>query len=1092
MIKLVFFLVLLFHSSQSTPYINSILSWSSAPKFFYSQLYDVSSYTGINSDAVIGCIGDFDGDKYNDLFMIEGNNIHVYLWVRSQWKFGKLESATISNVERITNIVSNDFNYDGKLDLLVSSKQLDGNTKLSIFLQNDKQQLIESNYNITDATDQVSILDANGDFKTDLFGTNSLNNNISFWINEGAEKGFILQNITGFNYPLSKPNTPGFVDMNGDCFADLVVILCKNQKTENYCEESVMEIWLNQGGNKGFKKDLSIDLPKGSLTPTFGDLNRDGTNDIIIPICDPYPDCSKNNSILIYYNSQKRICTNVFDFIDCQSPTNLCVPQKYYLNATVLVDLPNRKFVFQQKNNLYFPPTIRLGDMFQDSFPALLSIFESKNNSEVSKRVEILQNVPCTEQACGADATARGLRTFSFYTHGSQALNDVKDPLNSFFIDLDETGTLDIITISKENIFTTFNNYFLDGFFFKILGLNGVSPGFFSKLFGANLPGTTSKITYADLDGTKYVQTSTQLSQSTYFSLQLPYTHYGIGRTAGYIEELFVGVPAGIYSLFQGVIPNSQLLVIPGSWILEMYVSISGTFVWVCVAFISTLIVLAVPIITFVIIEQLNDKKERTSKSSNLKSTPEKTGAKKSARGQTLVIVGLGLLGLAGSLYYTIPQRRVQKETKAEKEWVENYEKKLENPFDEKKVENIIKQENINVSMNEEEKNEPKIIVHSLQDEETEEQKKERKKQDDKEEEEKFKGTVYYDLMDKQITNLKERISVQINSIEKLVELKEKLTKENQQKDETIEKLENYQIDNEKEIHILIGRVQELEENLQQQIQNDLIELNEKLNLQKNELLEESNLKLSDLKNEYENIVKKLMDEMNDKISTEISKQKEVMDKKYFDKNLQRIQIFADLTSRVYGMETILDENLTYLKNSLELQKLMSSVLSLEEISKTNAPFKPELDLISKHSSKDKFVQVLVSKIPTEVSIVGVKTVDDLEVDFSNLKKEALSLSYAPDSSGLLGFIFSKIIGKIVIAEHGNVSGDSVDAKLSRTEFYLKHKNLSKAVEEIDSISGLSGEYLEDWLKESKKRLILQQTVSALNSHLLNTIQDIQ
>jgi integrin alpha FG-GAP repeat containing protein 1 len=210
------------------------------------------------------------------------------LWFRDYWKFGKLESASVKNIERITGIASNDFNYDGKLDLLISSKQPNGNTKLTIYLQNENQQLIESNYNITDSKDQVLLLDANGDLKTDLFGTNAQDNLISFWINQGSKGGFKVENVTGFSHPLAKPNTPSFVDMNGDCFADLVVILCKNQKLENYCEEQILEIWLNQNG-KGFKKDISIDLPKGSGIPTFGDLNRDGTNDIVIPICDPYP-----------------------------------------------------------------------------------------------------------------------------------------------------------------------------------------------------------------------------------------------------------------------------------------------------------------------------------------------------------------------------------------------------------------------------------------------------------------------------------------------------------------------------------------------------------------------------------------------------------------------------------------------------------------------------------------------------------------------------------------------------------------------------------------------------------------------------------
>ena len=261
-----------------------------------------------------------------------------------------------------------------------------------------------------------------------------------------------------------------------------------------------------------------------------------------------------------------------------------------------------------------------------------------------------------------------------------------------------------------------------------------------------------------------------------------------------------------------------------------------------------------------------------------------------------MLLAGLGLLGFAGSLYYTSDERRKAKESQPEKEWVENYEKTLQNPFDSKEEEEkvvieekeelktIKELEEEEMNLSKETTTTPTIIIHSLQDEETEEQKKERKKQEDKEEENELKNTVYFDLMDKEITNLKKRISIQINSIEQLTTLKEKLIKENKEKDLRIETLETYQKDNEKEIHILINKVEELESNLKNQIEKDILELNQKLNEQKIELNEISDLKLNDLKKEYESIFENLMSEMNDKINQEVTKQKEISDKKYFEK----------------------------------------------------------------------------------------------------------------------------------------------------------------------------------------------------------------
>ncbi|KAK1890841.1 T-cell immunomodulatory protein [Dissostichus eleginoides] len=60
-----------------------------------------------------------------------------------------------------------------------------------------------------------------------------------------------------------------------------------------------------------------------------------------------------------------------------------------------------------------------------------------------------------------------------------------------------------------------------------------------------------------------------QLSQSAHFSLQLPYTVLGLGRSANFLDHLFVGIPrkpgetAARMKEWTAIIPNSQLIVIP-------------------------------------------------------------------------------------------------------------------------------------------------------------------------------------------------------------------------------------------------------------------------------------------------------------------------------------------------------------------------------------------------------------------------------------------------------------------------------------------------------------------------------------------------
>jgi len=121
------------------------------------------------------------------------------------------------------------------------------------------------------------------------------------------------------------------------------------------------------------------------------------------------------------------------------------------------------------------------------------------------------------------------------------------------------------------------NNYFNDAFFLKTLASNGVCPTWCgqydtkpakvgAKPFGVNYPGATFKFTILDTSGKKRANQVAQYPSSTYLGLSLPYNLFGLGRTNNYVEELFVGVTRNQpehFTTYAGVIPNSQLIIIP-------------------------------------------------------------------------------------------------------------------------------------------------------------------------------------------------------------------------------------------------------------------------------------------------------------------------------------------------------------------------------------------------------------------------------------------------------------------------------------------------------------------------------------------------
>jgi integrin alpha FG-GAP repeat containing protein 1 len=484
-----------------------------------------------------------------DIFVLKCHTldctVSVRLWNHFTYQFENLASANLT-LYNITNVITADMDFDGKLDVLVS---YDTN-KMKLFVQGMDLTLTPSPWIFPQSSDQLMLVDENGDFRLDLFGNNEFNQPM-FWLNKpwGFNETKLLNSTSKLTYPINA----GYVDIDGDCAADLVLV------TNN----SLIEIYLKRGTDYVLSYNISVPSDIGQLS--FSDLNRDGNMDIL------FVDHT-NNTIYVLYNQQIGPCATLQPW-NCRSFTNPCVSSEFhFIEHRIYLDSNNSRLANIKLDQFIIPSTVRVGDIFQSSFPSiLLTLVDSTGVN----RIEIWSNQPYHDN----------IRTFTKVTDGVDALKVNTNPIFSFFHDFDESGVLGLITCNLEptsgKIFTmaTFNNYFFDGFFFKVLGLNGVSSGFFQNgVFGVNMVGLTTKITATDLTGAKSFLTSCQIPTTTYFSLQTPFMYYGLGRTAGYVEELFVGKPTGQNFGWSGLIPNSQLVVNPASWDLEMYVSVSGAF----------------------------------------------------------------------------------------------------------------------------------------------------------------------------------------------------------------------------------------------------------------------------------------------------------------------------------------------------------------------------------------------------------------------------------------------------------------------------------------------------------------------------------
>lgn len=482
------------------------------------------------------------------------------------------------------------------------------------------------------AVGQVMIGDFNGDLRPDLFGIPASDpSKRMIWLSSGDAQTWNLVEL-GSNYkPLSPQASHALADFNGDCVADLLIsAVGDTPDVVNY------EIWQSQAGSFVPVQRLSkIEGIRGAGMVTVADFDGDGNTDILIPVCYPPGSCSQESSIRILYNQQQSLCRSIFGGSGCRRDTGLCQPDDTFtfvtkVNSSASLDVVvvgAEQFSSQGKRHYWTPslpgaPTIRVGDFNLDRFPDLLVPVIDANGTT---RIELWENVACTPATCSPDAVVAGRRTFQPISASLVGdLLSINGAFAAAAFDLDETGRLDMIVLTENKttnqfgIGAVFNNFFNDAYFLKTLGLDGVCTincGITKipdpKPYGVNRHGATFKFSMTDLGGTPQSGIAVQLSQSSFLPLQTPYTVSGLGRPSNYVDYVYFGIalsptlkpsddPTGNITSrsWPGIMPNSQVVASPyppedvANWVLELYISPSGTTVWIVIAVVCSLVVL--------------------------------------------------------------------------------------------------------------------------------------------------------------------------------------------------------------------------------------------------------------------------------------------------------------------------------------------------------------------------------------------------------------------------------------------------------------------------------------------------------------------
>jgi integrin alpha FG-GAP repeat containing protein 1 len=476
----------------------------------------------------------------------------------------------------IKNIVANDFNEDENIDLLITfsyNKQNNTNiTNTHLLLYDPTTSIYKTAYQFNDLASGIFIADFGESRGLDfLYYDSEANTRKVIYFDKDSRpvikdfKNFISKDITicdrslvHLDYPISNPHSSAFVDIDGDCINDLIIMskFTIENKTENY-----LEIW------RGVIEDdtLVYCLSQSSIYKldnnlglfSLADINRDALIDIVFPVLNSSPP-----QILIGYNKVQLSYDWTQDYCatheSITNPSNKKIPlifdelrtestRSHYVELLTLTNSDKHTFY----NNLNFPTLIRFGDINQDSYPDLTVVLYDK--SDYSQNTYVFLNTPFKEY--------RNFNTSNYYF-----VPYVSNAIYSSFFDMDEDGKLDLIIVKQENNSTFYtegyyNTYSYDSFYLKSLVLNEENSFFSNEI------GTSFRFITTNIDGSRRMDLSFQAIQvSSPMALNLPYAFMGIGRSNNYIENFHVisGNFLNLvdrYKVFTPIIPNSQILV---------------------------------------------------------------------------------------------------------------------------------------------------------------------------------------------------------------------------------------------------------------------------------------------------------------------------------------------------------------------------------------------------------------------------------------------------------------------------------------------------------------------------------------------------
>lgn len=509
--------------------------------------------------------GDFNSDKLTDLIALRDGQKTVQVLLATQqnvvssgndppvFQAGTEYLECNSPDGKLLSAVPADFDGDGGMDLMMLTKKGD---KLTIYVVwgvhhgvHSSLECTKDRVKIDEVVSEPLVFDNNGDFVADLLTVDQTGNRTVYQFSHTRQYQtfYLVSNQTS---QLKAEHSNAWLDLSGDGAADLLLTTQEGLEMYEWTDHEKEHYRFHKVVAWPDITACTVDECVGQAV--FTDFDLDGRLDMLLPVCfDPL--CANSSLYLVPL-------------------TDLWTSNGSWTWTPMSLDLGQYRFL--PRDPAVSPLRLvgpRVGDVDLDGWPDLImTLYNVTSSPSAGGETHLLLNTPCGPFS-GCRPFWRQFQVQPGYTAGTGLST------SAAFFDLYDDGSLDLLLVQGDST----NGHWMsaytnttqdsDAYFMKVMVLSGVCyhncPNQSEKYvpYGTNSGGQT--ISYqSQRPGPEtfdsYQSVAAQLSQTAYFSLQLPYTIFGLGLSPNFVDYMSVNTSRGSH-MWPQIIPNSQLYVIP-------------------------------------------------------------------------------------------------------------------------------------------------------------------------------------------------------------------------------------------------------------------------------------------------------------------------------------------------------------------------------------------------------------------------------------------------------------------------------------------------------------------------------------------------